>query len=279
MDSNIDFKTIRPYNGSHNNAFEELVCQLALLSRPENAEFFTRKEGSSGDAGVECFWKLKDGSEHAWQAKYFLNTITDQQWQQISKSVKTALNKHQKLKKYYICLPLNRTDQRQNNKKSQLDKWKKKVAEWKKIVKSKDMNVEFEFWGASEILSMLSTDTPCFSGRALYWFNSPILQIQHLKDIAEKSKQSLGKRFSPELNVDLPIVKSFEGIGLTPNWHQRVYSVTDNWLNSLQEMRDIIDVENNNLAEKRWTPIYQNLKRVPKRAILRKETQNNDKSI
>ena len=257
MDSNIDFQIIRFYNGSRINAFEELVCQLARLSRPENAESFIRKEGSGGDAGVECFWKLKDDSEHAWQAKYFLNKIADQQWQQISKSVKTALNKHPKLKKYYICLPLDRTDQRQNNKKSQLYKWNKKVEEWKKIAKSKDMNVEFKFWGASEILSMLSTDDPYFSGRALYWFNYPILQIQHLKDIAEKSKQSLDKRFSPKLNVDLPIVKSFEGIGLTPNWHQRVYSVTDNWLNSLQEMRDIIDVENNDLAEKRWTPIKE----------------------
>ena len=79
MDSNIDFRTIRSYNGSQNNAFEELVCQLARLSRPENAESFIRKEGSGGDTGVKCFWKLKDDSEHAWQTKCFLGTITNQQ--------------------------------------------------------------------------------------------------------------------------------------------------------------------------------------------------------
>ena len=98
MKKGLNFKQIRSYKGSQNNAFEELICQLAHLSRPKNAECFIRKEGSGGDAGVECFWQLKDGSEHAWQAKYFLDTITDKQWNQISNSVKKALEKHSKLK-------------------------------------------------------------------------------------------------------------------------------------------------------------------------------------
>ena len=253
----LDFSKIRSHKGSQHNGFEALICQLARLHPPDNAQFFIRKEGSGGDAGVECFWKLKDGSEHAWQAKYFLKTVTDNQWGQISDSVKTALEKHPKLKKYYICLPLNRTDSRKDNKEGQLEKWNKKVREWKGIAKSKNMNVKFEFWGESEILDMLSTDEPPFSGRALYWFNSSILQLQHLKNIAENSKQSLGDRFSQELNVDLPIAKSFEGVGLAPNWYQRFYSVTENWLKALQKLRGIINKENSNLTEERWSPIKE----------------------
>ncbi len=255
MGSNIDFKKIRSHNGSQNNAFEELICQLARLSRPEGAESFIRKEGSGGDAGIECFWKLKDDSEHAWQAKYFLDTITDPQWRQISKSVKTALNKHPNLKKYYICLPLNRTDRKQENKKDLLEKWNKKIAEWKKIAKSKSMNVKFEFWGASEIFSILSRDDPRFSGRALYWFNSPILQIQHLKDITEKSKQSLGERFSQKLNIDLPISKYFEGIGLTPSWYLKFCSIKNHWLKVLGSLINIINKEDKSLTKEWWNPI------------------------
>ena len=257
MEKGLNFKQIRSYKGSQNNAFEELICQIAHLSRPKNAECFIRKEGSGGDAGVECFWKLKDGSEHAWQAKYFLNTITDKQWNQISNSVKTALEKHPKLKKYYICLPLDRTDRRQGNEESQLDKWNKKVTEWKKITEQKQMNVTFEFWGEHEIHQKLSTDNPELSGRALYWFNSPILQTQHLKDIAEKSKQSLGNRFSPELNIDLPISKSFDGIGLTPNWYQRFDFVKEKWLKALEELKNIISEEDVCLIEERWNPIKE----------------------
>ena len=254
--SSLDFSKIRSHKGSQNNAFEELICQLARLSRPENAEVFIRKEGAGGDAGVECFWKLKDGSEHAWQAKYFFE-LKPNQWNQISHSVTVALNKHPNLKKYYICLPLDRTDQKKDNKKSMLDKWDQRVEEWNKIAELKNMNVEFKFWGAHEILNMLSTDDPHFSGRALYWFNTPILQIQKLRGIANQSKESLGDRFSQELNVDLPIAKSFDGIGLTPIWYQRFDSVAENWLESLQNLKDILNKEDFHLTKKRWSPIKE----------------------
>jgi len=93
----LNFSNIRNHDGSSDNGFEELVCQLAHLSPPENADYFVRKDGAGGDAGVECYWKLNDGSEHAWQAKYFLNSLESNQWSQISKSVKTALEKHPNL--------------------------------------------------------------------------------------------------------------------------------------------------------------------------------------
>lgn len=68
-DMDLDFSKIRIHDGSQEKGFEELVCQLAHLQKPDNADFFVRKEGAGGDAGVECFWKLKDGTEHVWQAK------------------------------------------------------------------------------------------------------------------------------------------------------------------------------------------------------------------
>ena len=39
------------------------------------------------------YWKLPDGEEWGWQAKYFLSTPNDNQWKQIDKSVKKALDK------------------------------------------------------------------------------------------------------------------------------------------------------------------------------------------
>ncbi len=75
----LNFSNIRNHDGSCDNGFEELVCQLAHLLPPENADYFVRKDGAGGDAGVECYWKLKDRTEHAWQAKYFLNTLESSQ--------------------------------------------------------------------------------------------------------------------------------------------------------------------------------------------------------
>lgn len=64
----LDFTRIRSFDGSKDGGFEELVCQLAHLNKPEFGKNFVRKDGAGGDAGVECYWILEGGSEHAWQA-------------------------------------------------------------------------------------------------------------------------------------------------------------------------------------------------------------------
>ena len=72
----LNFSNIRTFDGSKDGGFEELICQLAHLCPPANARTFERKEGAGGDAGVECYWILDDGTEHAWQAKYFLSQFS-----------------------------------------------------------------------------------------------------------------------------------------------------------------------------------------------------------
>lgn len=211
------FRTIRTYDGSQQGGFEELICQLAHLSPPPNAKSFIRKEGAGGDAGVECFWILEDGTEHAWQAKYFLDALLPSKWSQINKSVETAIKKHPNLKKYYVCTPLNRTDTRStgpggNQTTSVLDEWNDYVEKWKKLASSQNMEVEFEYWGAHEILSPLQSDDPAHTGRALYWFKEVILSNDKLKRCIDKQKKTLGERYTPEFHVDLPIARILFGL-------------------------------------------------------------------
>ena len=98
-------------NGTQKGGFEELRCQLASRVRPGDA-----------DAGVECFATLPDGSEWAWQAKFF-RTLGDNQWKQIDKSIRTALDKHPSLARYYVCVPLDLADPRVEKQDWALDKW------------------------------------------------------------------------------------------------------------------------------------------------------------
>ncbi|MCK4502418.1 MAG: hypothetical protein KAU22_05240, partial [Desulfuromonadales bacterium] len=223
----LEFSKIRIHDGSQDNGFEELICQLAHLCPPENADYFVRKEGAGGDAGVECYWKLKDGSEHAWQAKFFLNTLESSQWSQLSKSVESALEKHPDIAKYYVCLPRDWTDSRKKTKsgknaKSAWNKWQEHTKKWKRLAQINGMTVEFDYWGKHEISQMLQTDDPHFSGRALYWFNEPVIQLKQLNKIAQRSRESLGDRFTPEYHLELPIAHQFDGLGLTPEWEKRL---------------------------------------------------------
>jgi hypothetical protein len=237
----FDFSKIRIYDGSQEKGFEELVCQLAQLQKPDNADFFVRKEGAGGDAGVECFWKLKDGTENAWQAKYFLREMNSSRWDQISESIETTLQKHPAITIYYVALPLDRTDSRKTGRGGKqvvsiYDEWCLHVENWKKLATDKGMQVKFEFWGKHEICQMLQTDNPHYTGRALYWFNEPILGLEHFTRIAEQSKRVLGERYTPESHLDLPIANTFDGIGLTPNWWPKLESVIDSWVKSKNKL-------------------------------------------
>lgn len=263
---NLDFANIRTYDGSKDKGFEELVCQLAHLTPPDNAQYFVRKEGDGGDAGVECYWKLIDSTEYGWQAKYFLDVITDNQWSQISKSVETALEKHPKMTKYYICLPRDWTDSRKkvNGKivNSSWDKWIKHVKLWEKLASEKGMKVEFEYWCKHEISQMLQVDKPEFAGRALYWFNEPIINTEILIKIAEKSKKSLGERFTPEFHVDLPIASKFDCLGLTNRWKKQLRGQCDNISDISEEYKRIFKYRIDSFNDKTiWNSLNENIEK------------------
>jgi hypothetical protein len=73
------------------------------------ASVFRRK--GAPDAGVESFWTMPNGDETGWQTKFF-SSLGSTQWDQIDKSVKTALDKHPRLTRYVVCLPFDRADPR-----------------------------------------------------------------------------------------------------------------------------------------------------------------------
>ena len=73
---NMDWRSIRPWNGARDKGFEELCSQLARSDIADAAQFIRK---GSPDAGVECYAVYENGSECAWQAKYFFS-LGDSQW-------------------------------------------------------------------------------------------------------------------------------------------------------------------------------------------------------
>lgn len=219
----IDFSRIRTHEGSKNSGFEELVCQVASLEKPEHGSEFVRKSGAGGDAGVECYWILQDGSEKCWQAKYFLNEIKSPQWQQLDKSFTKALERHPNLTHYVVCLPLDKTDSRKIGKGGKKVvsvevEWRKHVSKWKGQAKALNRDIAFSYWGKHEITTFLTRNDPLYSGRTLYWFNQPFLAPETFRNIADKSRNSLGDRYTPEFHVELPVAKQFNGLCLNSSW-------------------------------------------------------------
>lgn len=241
--TDIDYSKIREFDGSQHNGFEEMICQLANLEQFEDSDYFVSKDGSGGDGGIECYWKFKDGTEYGWQAKYFLNSLGSNEWSQIDKSVKTALEKHPNLTKYYVCVPKNRTDSRKLHQGkptiSEFDKWNTHVESWEKIAEVKSMQVEFVFWGKFEITQRLLSLKPNYQGLLGYWFDSTLLTFDSLKQLFERSEKSLGERYSTENNVALPIEDIFHTIAMDKTWQKQTQVSISRFDDNCENLRSL----------------------------------------
>lgn len=204
----INWNNIRPLHNSLNDGFEELVCQLAARELIEDAKTFRRI--GKPDGGKECCMELQSGTLHMWQAKYFTTSLTTTQWKQIDESVKTAIQHHPELVVYYVALPLDLPDAKTKGKKSALEKWNEKVADWQSYAASKGMDVAFILWNSFELISRLSKREN--EGLAYFWFNKEELRDEWFDLKNDDSTLALGARYSAELNVELPISKLFDGL-------------------------------------------------------------------
>lgn len=208
----VEWNKLRPWDGSQNTAFEMLVCQLAEYESVPDGSRFVRK--GAPDAGVECYWQLPDGRELGWQAKFFTFSPTPQQWAQVDSSVKKALDKHPNLQSYTICMAVDRSDARIEGQNSFLDRWNDRVEKWEGWASERNMRVEFSFWGTHEIVERLAHDE--HQGRHFFWFHkdflSPTWFRQHLCEVIA----AIDPRYTPKLNVQLPISKVFDSLSRSP---------------------------------------------------------------
>lgn len=213
---NMEWNKLRTFNGSVQDAFEELVCQLASIESIASLKKFNRI--APPDAGVECFCELDNGKIWGWQAKFF-DKLGQPQWNQIDSSVKTAIDKYPTLVKYFICTPIDRASPRKNGQKWSMDVWEAKAKAWKQYAKRKRRTIEFEYWGNHEIFQRLAKDEN--RGRRAYWFNTEIFTMQWFSNLLDENIKNLGPRYSPQLNVSLPIAKVFDGLSRDEAFEKR----------------------------------------------------------
>ena len=213
----LNWLNLRTHDGSQRHGFEELCCQLAFDEPIADKKNFIRF--GTQDGGVECCWELSDTSVIGWQAKFFNKSFGPQQWGQITSSIKTMVKKHPLLIKYIICIPINRSGTT-SNKKSFMSEWNKYVKKWKKIP-SKN-NIEFEFWGDTELLNKLSK--PHNVGKLHFWFNEKNFTPDWFSKMIDVEIADVGPRYNDELNIPLEISKFFNVLGRTDDYFETVTS-------------------------------------------------------
>lgn len=228
----IDFRAIRPHHGSQHSGFEELVCQLAALETLPSLAF--HRKGAGADAGLECYRVEADGSETGWQAKYFFEFGSGQA-SQLKESFDHATRLHADLKRFIVSLPFNLSDGRVANRKSQKDRWNDWVAARIKAILPRIVTIEL--WDETQLIERLTRTDPRHAGRRRYWFDLLHFTPDWFQTRFDITRAALGKRYTPELNIELPVRRGLLAIARDPAF-----------IEGLREMADDIDAARHHAA-------------------------------
>ena len=242
--NNIDWGAIRSLKGSQSHGFEELCAQLARTECPADAAFIRK---GTPDAGVECFCVLPDGMEWGWQAKYFNSSLTTTQWQQLDGSVDTALNKHPRLVRYFVCVPRDRSDARIANQKSEMDHWNDHVAKWQGWAKERGMDVEFVFWGSHELLHLLAESSN--AGRTFFFFRQRVFDEVWFRQRLDEAIHAAGPRYTPEIHIELPIVQDLERFSRSDYLSSEIGSLTSHMRRVFHGLTSVWQVHKTKLGD------------------------------
>lgn len=207
----INFRVIRSHHGSQHAGFEELVCQLAVLDTAPGSLF--HRKGAGADAGLECYREEVDGSETGWQAKYFFE-FGSSETTQLTKSFTQAVNRHPKLGRFIVSLPFNLSDGRIDNRISEKDRWNRWLTARAKAILPRVVLIEL--WDETRLIERLSRTDPRHAGRRHYWFDTLHFTPDWFRTRFEITRHALGQRYTPELNIELPIRRGLLAIARDP---------------------------------------------------------------
>jgi len=201
----MNWQHFQTYNEAPTQAFETMCNQLFELwckkTYTDSLKTFTIVNGSGGDGGVESFATKKDNTIIGMQAKWFLNSISANQFAQIKKSIKTALKVRPEIKKYIVCVPRDFSSDRMGKgkkvvKNTELNRW----LTIKNKLEADYPGLEIELWNETKLLTRLQNNDAAGINR--YWFEKSELSEELIAYSYEKQKSGwLSQKYTPCLHI------------------------------------------------------------------------------
>lgn len=187
----IDWTKLKDYHNDKRKSFEEFCYQVADRLF-EKSGTLTSIDDSGGGDGVEFYLTLPNGDEWGWQAKFFFpngRLNVSNRKTQITGSLNRSLQNHPKLKKWFLCTPLD-FDTTEiawfNNLKEETAK--------------QAPNLVIEHWDESKFNSYASL--PKFDGIRNYFFGELELNADWFKSKVNKQLSIVSANYIPELHVE-----------------------------------------------------------------------------
>ena len=196
----MNWSTFQTYNDSPENAFETLCNQLfenwSKKEYNDKLASFCVVNGSGGDGGVESYATLIDGKIVGLQAKWFPNSISSSQINQIKNSIETAIKIRPQIIRYIVCVPRDLASDTGRGTNTETKRWETLLDG----IKSTYSNLTVELWNETRILKELQEETS--AGIKKYWFENSEISEDSFSFAFQKSKESwLKTKYVPDLNA------------------------------------------------------------------------------
>jgi hypothetical protein len=244
--SNFNWTNIISLNSSQNDAFEELLCQLAKKESFEHKKEFIKV--GNPDGGVECYVILENDDEIGFQAKWFLSTPQETQWNQVEHSFKTALKIHPRMITYYIAIPQDRAYPGIPKRTSFMKKWNEKVIKWKQFAKDTySREIDFVYWGSSEFITRLSKEEN--AGLKSFFFGDIDLSNKWFKNQNKVAIKDLGARYTPEINIELEILENFDALSRNHRFQKKCDDIYNDFMVSYRNFLGHIYFQNEDIKK------------------------------
>lgn len=198
--NSVNWTNFQTYNDAPTKAFEVLCNQLFenWCKEQYSSELvsFHVVNGAGGDGGVESYAVLSDGKIIGLQAKWFPDSITNNQMGQIKNSIITALKIRPQITRYIICVPRDLASLTGKGDKTEDRRWE----DMKSEVRKDYPNLTLDLWNELRLTQELQKD--CSAGIFKFWFERSEISEENVAFSFEKCKNSwLSTKYAPELNT------------------------------------------------------------------------------
>lgn len=196
----MNWNRFQTYDQSSEKSFEMLCNQLfenwCKEEYKDTLDSFIIVNGAGGDGGVESYATLKDGSIIGLQAKWFRNSIQNNEIKQIKGSIETAKKMRPKITQYIVCVPRDLTSLTAKGQNHESERWDNLVSNISKLYP----DLKIELWNDTKITAEMQK--PTSAGIHKYWFLNSEISNDNISYAFSKAKNSwLSTKYVPDLNI------------------------------------------------------------------------------
>lgn len=191
---------------SHQDAFEELCCQLFETWGRHHEHYgknwkYRNIRGAGGDGGIEAYWHNTVNDDCVGlQAKWFPASMTPTQYNELKQSIKSAMNIRPTMKRYVVCIPHNLTSMK-NVRGGKTTRGEE--GSWNGFVEKIEVDYPdllIELWDENEIFNQIQWGVN--EGRYRFWFDRSLINPETIEASLDETIEALGDRYIPELTDD-----------------------------------------------------------------------------